>query len=91
MGHSTGSQDVCHYLSTTSAAPSVDGGILQAPASDREHFLSSADSNPWSDALPAAKALVEQGKGDELLSAEVCKALDCKMTAGRLFSLLAVG
>lgn len=37
IGHSTGSQDVLHYLYYGSAErPCVDGAILQAPVSDRE-------------------------------------------------------
>lgn len=38
MGHSTGSQDVLHYLyyATDSERPNVDGAILQAPVSDRD-------------------------------------------------------
>lgn len=37
MGHSTGSQDVLHYLYYGSTErPVVDGAILQAPVSDRE-------------------------------------------------------
>lgn len=54
MGHSTGSQDVMHYLITPNplpqnaptepalervVRPELDGAILQAPVSDREHFL----------------------------------------------------
>ncbi|PGH23368.1 hypothetical protein AJ80_02621 [Polytolypa hystricis UAMH7299] len=48
MGHSTGSQDVLHYLyspkpstaeSTGSGRPVVDGAILQSPVSDREHLI----------------------------------------------------
>ena len=38
MGHSTGSQDVLHYLShkPEQERPSIDGAILQAAVSDRE-------------------------------------------------------
>ena len=37
MGHSTGSQDVLHYLYHDLAmTPDIDGAILQAPVSDRE-------------------------------------------------------
>jgi pimeloyl-ACP methyl ester carboxylesterase len=37
IGHSTGSQDVLHYLYYGSTKrPAVDGAILQAPVSDRE-------------------------------------------------------
>ncbi|PYH89808.1 DUF1749-domain-containing protein, partial [Aspergillus ellipticus CBS 707.79] len=53
MGHSTGSQDVLHYLSaanplphnpdvdglTYAVRPAVDGAIMQAPMSDREYLL----------------------------------------------------
>ncbi|KAJ9190759.1 hypothetical protein DTO164E3_9181 [Paecilomyces variotii] len=56
MGHSTGSQDVLHYLYTSNpippnpdfddglkhiVRPEVDGAILQAPVSDREAILHS--------------------------------------------------
>ncbi|BDD56875.1 hypothetical protein MPDQ_003205 [Monascus purpureus] len=54
MGHSTGSQDVLHYLHSPNplppnelfepdlehiVRPALDGAILQAPVSDREHLL----------------------------------------------------
>ncbi|KAL4906088.1 hypothetical protein BDW74DRAFT_138346 [Aspergillus multicolor] len=53
MGHSTGSQDVLHYLSSANPSPRnpnidgvhgltrpvVDGAIMQAPVSDRESML----------------------------------------------------
>lgn len=54
MGHSTGSQDVLHYLYSENplppnphfepdlkhiVRPALDGAILQAPVSDREHVL----------------------------------------------------
>ncbi|EAW09618.1 uncharacterized protein ACLA_038290 [Aspergillus clavatus NRRL 1] len=43
MGHSTGSQDVLHYLYAANPAsrprPPVHGAILQAPVSDREAML----------------------------------------------------
>ncbi|EER44988.1 dolichol-phosphate mannosyltransferase [Histoplasma capsulatum H143] len=46
MGHSTGSQDVLHYLysqnpgpEATTPRPPVDGAIMQAPVSDREAIL----------------------------------------------------
>ncbi|KAE8145039.1 dolichol-phosphate mannosyltransferase [Aspergillus avenaceus] len=40
MGHSTGSQDVLHYLSAAQEGrPALDGAIMQAPVSDREFLL----------------------------------------------------
>ncbi|KAB8272117.1 hypothetical protein BDV30DRAFT_134738 [Aspergillus minisclerotigenes] len=52
MGHSTGSQDVLHYLHSPNPLPGqensrpvLDGAIMQAPVSDREHILHLAHSN----------------------------------------------
>ena len=49
MGHSTGSQDVLHYLYHGSdERPRIDGAILQAPVSDREGLnmvLEASDDN----------------------------------------------
>jgi hypothetical protein len=49
MGHSTGSQDVLHYLYYGSdERPCIDGAILQAPVSDREGLdmvLKASDNN----------------------------------------------
>ncbi|KAL4780222.1 hypothetical protein BJX76DRAFT_54143 [Aspergillus varians] len=58
MGHSTGSQDVLHYLHSANPPPRnpdvdgvhglirpvVDGAIMQAPVSDREALLESKES-----------------------------------------------
>ncbi|EFQ98173.1 dolichol-phosphate mannosyltransferase [Nannizzia gypsea CBS 118893] len=52
MGHSTGSQDVLHYLYTQApeqTRPAVDGAILQAPVSDRESTLSILETGTASD------------------------------------------
>jgi hypothetical protein len=92
MGHSTGSQDVAHYLSTLSS-PAVVGGIMQAPVSDREYFtmIPSKENEAWSAMLPTAERLVKEGKGEEVLDAEFCKKVGGRMTAYRLFSLLGIG
>ena len=109
MGHSTGSQDVIHYLSassssyasatgsdpTTSAGgdlPQVDGGILQAPVSDREYNEdpTSPHSQIWLSRLPAATAMVKSGRGAEILDEELCAKSGCRMSAYRLWSLVHV-
>lgn len=48
MGHSTGSQDVMHYISTYAGGEraAVDGAILQAPVSDREAILMMMEEDP---------------------------------------------
>jgi hypothetical protein len=92
MGHSTGSQDVAHYLSTR-LHPRVLGGIMQAPVSDREYFAwdPSAGGELWRSKIPVAEELVKAGKGDEALDDDFCRTVGGRMTAYRLFSLLGVG
>ncbi|KAJ5793562.1 hypothetical protein N7457_000161 [Penicillium paradoxum] len=65
MGHSTGSQDVLHYLYSPNPVPhkefggglqyivrpELDGAILQAPASDREGLQAIIDSSSEPDEL----------------------------------------
>jgi len=47
MGHSTGCQDVLHYLQAPGKSrPVVQGAILQAPVSDREGILRECANNP---------------------------------------------
>ena len=106
MGHSTGSQDVIHYLSASSSSyalatgsdptvssgkglPQVDGGILQAPASDREfnEDPTSPLSGLWLSRLPTATTLVKSARGAEILDEELCAKLGCRMSAYRLWSL----
>lgn len=91
MGHSTGSQDVIHYLSHNPASrASVQGGIMQAPASDREYFSEGDDPgvNAWNRNLVVASQMMEEGKGDQMMDVKACEAMGIKITAYRLWSLL---
>jgi hypothetical protein len=93
MGHSTGSQDVIHYLTSPSdltSRPGVEGGIMQAPASDREYFSGGDDSgiNAWLSNLPIAERMMKDGKGDQVMDATACEAMGIRITAYRLWSLL---
>ncbi|WWC90278.1 uncharacterized protein L201_005211 [Kwoniella dendrophila CBS 6074] len=101
-GHSTGSQNVIQYLSNSSSSPDqdsdlikVEGGIMQAPASDRE-YLKLLGLNDWFDNLPIAEEMIKQGKGDDLMSKEFCKSAGfgnapLPITAYRLHSLVGKG
>lgn len=96
MGHSTGSQDVIHYLTSPSSSSltKVDGGIMQAPASDRQYFQGRPDAPTyklWADGLKVAEGMLEEGKGEGLMSEEFCKEVGCPMTAYRLHSLVGIG
>lgn len=76
MGHSTGSQDVLHYIYSPKPLkrPQVDGAILQAPVSDRENllqFLKSGDGNLTPEAATEIyDKLVEMAKTNMLSGCE---------------------
>jgi hypothetical protein len=93
MGHSTGSQDVLHYLHSPNplplnqkfnsglqhiTRPPVDGGILQAPASDKEALLSwHRHSKIYSQAVEFAKEnTYTKDKEDVLIPLSMTAALD---------------
>lgn len=65
MGHSTGSQDVLHYLHSSNPLPShpgferppVDGAVLQAPVSDRQALLESINAGNENDSSETLKEL----------------------------------
>lgn len=90
MGHSTGSQDTMHYL--LKHQEKIQGGIMQAPVSDRQS--SEKDSgDPTFKALNAeAKALLDAGKTDELLSHKHAEwFFDTPMSVYRWCSLILPG
>lgn len=96
MGHSTGSQDVIHYLTSSGSTSraTVDGGIMQAPASDRQYFQGKPEAPTyrfWADALVVAEKLIKEGKKDQLMSEEFCKQAGCPMSAYRTHSLVGIG
>ena len=95
MGHSTGSQDVIHYLTGPGAKSraKVLGGIMQAPASDRQYFTdkSRTDVDDWKNALVDAEKLLKEGKGEQWLSEKFCRKAECPMNAYRLHSLIGIG
>ncbi|TKY86513.1 hypothetical protein EX895_004662 [Sporisorium graminicola] len=77
MGHSTGCQEVIAYLLSstraTSALTRIDGGILQAPVSDREFYektrneASEQERNEMDRELQHATQLVQAGQGATLM------------------------
>lgn len=70
MGHSTGCQDVMHYLvgpGKESRAP-IDGGIMQAPVSDRQSMEIMLDEEERSSTNKIAAEWVAEGRGEDVLS-----------------------
>lgn len=77
MGHSTGCQEVIAYLLSSNRAcgerTRIDGGILQAPVSDREFYemqrkqASEEERQQMDQELSQATQLVERGAGAALM------------------------
>ncbi|RXK36473.1 hypothetical protein M231_06257 [Tremella mesenterica] len=98
MGHSTGSQDVIHYLSSSSSTFSplapVQGRIMHAPISDREYFESNSaegDDWGWGAQLEIAKGLIVEEQSQQVLDRNFCQTVGGPVTAYRLHSLVGVG
>jgi hypothetical protein len=72
LGHSTGCQDVMEYLvgeGHETRSP-IDGGILQAPVSDREAFLA-MDPKLYGESCKFAQEMVDAGLGDDIIPSKV--------------------
>lgn len=69
MGHSTGSQDVMHYLTQDrdKFRAKVDGGIIQASVSDREGASQYQDKADIEEKVKKAKEWIDNGKGLDVL------------------------
>jgi hypothetical protein len=90
MGHSTGCQDVMEYLTGAECEtrPPIDGGIIQAPASDREGMLMSMPESIYKSSCEAAQKMVDAGDGTEILPTKKTKGLfPGVVTAKRFLSL----
>uniref|UniRef100_A0ACD5UNU2 Uncharacterized protein n=1 Tax=Avena sativa TaxID=4498 RepID=A0ACD5UNU2_AVESA len=78
LGHSTGCQDIVHYMRTNFAcSKAVSGVILQAPVSDREYRAT----------LPETAKMISEGRGMDLMPREANS--DAPITAYRFHSLCA--
>lgn len=90
MGHSTGCQDVMEYLTSAgndTRAP-IDGGIIQAPASDREAIVMAMDPAVYAESCAVAQAMVASGDGKEILPSREMKGFSLvPVSANRWLSL----
>lgn len=90
MGHSTGCQDVMEYLTGAGheIRPSIEGGIIQAPASDREAIVMEMDPDQYLHSIAVATKMVEDGGADEIIpSVEINGVFPCPVSARRWLSL----
>ena len=97
LGHSTGCQDAMHYLVAPGSEnrPKIQGVILQAPVSDREALWRLGDmSSEVEEAEALAKAMVENGRGNDVLPREQTMCIFGQrsvVSAKRLLSLTSPG
>ncbi|KAJ4722365.1 UPF0613 protein PB24D3.06c [Melia azedarach] len=85
LGHSTGCQDIVHYMRTNAACSrAVRAAILQAPVSDREYRATLPETAAMID---LASTMIKEGRGLELMpkEADPCSPI----TAQRYHSLCA--
>lgn len=85
LGHSTGCQDIVHYMRTNAACSrAVRAVILQAPVSDREYRATLPETAAMID---LASEMINEGRGSELMPREANP--DAPITAFRYHSLCA--
>ncbi|CEP60120.1 uncharacterized protein LALA0_S01e03488g [Lachancea lanzarotensis] len=90
FGHSTGSQDTIHYL--LNHGNTVDGGIMQGSASDREGFSRIVEKQKWDRMNAQAREMVEKGQQNDLLPSEFAEVMfNTPITAYRWCSLTLPG
>ena len=66
----------------------IDGGIIQAPASDREAIVMQMEPEIYEKSCDVAKEMLASGNAEEMMPSRlVKKALPCPVTARRWLSL----
>lgn len=102
LGHSTGCQDIMHYLTqeneltTVADRPKLDGAIIQASVSDRQAFFTMKGNTRefWEESLTAVSKLLAEdynGNKDKLVPAHYnSHFFDTPISNYRWHSLLAV-
>lgn len=95
MGHSTGCQDVMEYLTGPGreTRPPINGGIIQAPVSDREAIEMVLGPENLSRICSIAQAMLDSGDGEEILSTKTRPNFlaPAPVTARRWLSLTSPG
>lgn len=84
MGHSTGCQDC--YWHNKYGQRQVEGYVLQAPASDREYYMSQCEE--YDTHVKLAATMRDQGRGSDWMPRSIS---DVPITADRFYSLHAYG
>ena len=87
VGHSTGCQDIVHFLKRGRHKEIITAAVLQAPVSDREAMCMEHGSEAIEAAHDAARVMMESGDGDSLMPRSTPGVFGAPVTAARYFSL----
>jgi hypothetical protein len=87
VGHSTGCQDIVHFLKRGRHKDAITAAVLQAPVSDREAMCMEHGSEAIEAAHDAARLMMESGDGDSLMPRSTPGVFGAPVTAARYFSL----
>ena len=96
MGHSTGCQDVMHYLVSEApekkSRPKVDGAILQASVSDREAMHVIMSPEEYTSSCTLAQSMLSSAQGTHVLPQHITsKFFPGPISASRWLSLASPG
>jgi hypothetical protein len=91
MGHSTGCQDVMEYLVGPGheTRPPIDGGILQAPVSDREGILMSVGPGYYAESCKVAQEMMDAGLARDIMPSKATRMFGPSPVSARRFLSLA--
>lgn len=92
LGHSTGSQDVFHYLISGGQRPRIDGGILQSGISDRQAFAQAMPQSTYDKSVKVAQEYIDDGRGGDCIPSSLTRpTFSGPISAKRWISLLSPG
>ena len=92
MGHSTGCQDVMHYLLSHGEKPKIDGAVMQASVSDREAIVMLMDPVLLDRSVQIAQQYVALGREKDVLPDDLTNSIfPGPISAKRWLSLVSPG
>lgn len=92
LGHSTGCQDVLHYLIADGERPKIEGGILQSPVSDRQALTLLLSKADYQSSVKLAQEYIDDHRGGDALPARITGGFFlCPVSANRWMSLASPG